>query len=70
MKIENVRPEDLEWLCRKCNQPLQVGPVTAEYMGNQFTTELPTCPVCGFVLISENLALGIMAEVEQLLEDK
>ena len=70
MKAENVHPEDLEWMCRKCNRQLQVGTVTVEYMGNQFTTELPTCPGCGFVLVSEALALGKMAEVEQILEDK
>jgi hypothetical protein len=70
MKAENVRPEDLEWVCRKCSRPLEVGPVVIEYMGSQFTTELPTCPGCGFVLISEALALGKMAEVEQILEDK
>lgn len=70
MKTENVQPEDLEWMCRRCNRPLAVGPVTVEYMGNEFTTELPKCPQCGFVLISEALALGKMAEVEQILEDK
>ena len=70
MKAENVRPEDLEWVCRKCDRPLEVGPVAVEYMGNQFTTELPACPGCGFVLISEALALGKIAEVEQILEDK
>ncbi len=70
MKAENVRPEDLEWVCRKCSRTLEVGPVVIEYMGSQFTTELPTCPGCGFVLISEALALGKMAEVEQILEDK
>lgn len=70
MKAENVRPEDLEWMCRKCNRPLEVVTVTVEYMENQFTTELPACPDCGFVLISEELALGKLAEVEQLLEDK
>jgi RNase P subunit RPR2 len=70
MKAENVDPEDLEWVCRKCSRPLEPGTVTVEYMGNQFTTELPTCPGCGFVLISEALALGKMAEVEQILEDK
>jgi len=43
-------------VCRKCNRPLEVGPVAVEYMGNQFTTELPACPGCGFVLISEALA--------------
>ena len=70
MKAENVRPEDLEWVCRKCDRPLEVGPVAVEYMGSQFVTELPTCPGCGFVLISEALALGKITEVEQILEDK
>ncbi|MCU0603021.1 MAG: DNA-binding protein [Desulfobacterales bacterium] len=70
MKTENVYPEDLEWVCRKCSRPLEAGTVSVGYMGNQFTTELPVCPGCGFVLITEALALGKMAEVEQLLEDK
>ena len=70
MKAENVTPEDLQWVCRKCQRPLEAATVSVEYMGNQFTTELPACPGCGFVLISEMLALGKMAEVEQILEDK
>jgi RNase P subunit RPR2 len=70
MKAENVSPEDLEWVCRKCSRPLVAGMVSVEYLGNQFQTELPMCPGCGFVLISETLALGKMAEVEQILEDK
>ena len=70
MKTEHTRPEDLEWQCRKCRQKLGLGPVTVEYMGNQFTVELPRCPECGLVLIPEELALGKMAEVEQILEDK
>jgi hypothetical protein len=49
---------------------LVAGPVTLSYMGNRMTADLPRCPVCGFVLISEQLALGKMAEVEQVLEDK
>ena len=70
MKSENVKPEDLNWTCDKCNRPLVVGQVTVEYLGNQFATELPQCPECGMVYISEELAMGKMAEVEQLLEDK
>jgi hypothetical protein len=31
---------------------------------------LPRCPRCGLVFIPEELALGKMAEVEKLLEDK
>ena len=70
MKAQNVEPEDLEWVCGRSCSPLEAGSVTVAYMGNRFTTELPVCPGCGFVLISETLALGKMAEVEQILEDK
>ncbi len=66
----DVKPEDLEWKCSKCGEILIVGPVNVEYMGSRFSTELPVCPKCGLVLISEELALGKMAEVEQILEDK
>ena len=65
-----VQPEDLTWKCQKCGEYLVVGKVTIAYLGNQFTAELPKCPRCGMVLISEALALGKMAEVEQILEDK
>ena len=64
------RPEDLTWNCSKCNVNLVVGPATLSYMGSRMTADLPQCPTCGFVLISEELALGKMAEVEQVLEDK
>jgi DNA-directed RNA polymerase subunit RPC12/RpoP len=70
MKSEYMRPEDLEWKCAKCNRELVLGTVTIEYLGNRFSTELAKCPHCGFVLVSEELALGKMAEVEQMLEDK
>jgi hypothetical protein len=70
MKAQNVSPEDLEWTCRQCERALEPADVTVEYMGNQFTTALPRCPGCGFVMISEDLALGKIAEVEQILEDK
>ena len=70
MKSENVKPEDLQWMCDKCNRTLVAGKVTVEYLGNQFVTDLPRCPECGRVYISEELATGKIAEVEQLLEDK
>ena len=70
MTDENVQPDDLNWECAQCGCPLSVGPVTIEYMGNEFSTELAKCPKCGIVMISEALALGKMAEVEQILEDK
>ena len=70
MKNPYTGPEDLEWKCLKCQQQLVVGPVTVEYLGNRFTTEMARCPRCGLVLVSEELASGKMAEVEQALEDK
>jgi hypothetical protein len=63
-------PEDLRWKCRRCRVHLELAPVTVTYLDQEFSAELPRCPVCGLVLISEDLALGKMAEVEQILEDK
>lgn len=70
MKNDHINPEDFEWQCRRCQCELEAGPVTVEYMGNRFSTELPQCPQCGLVLVSESVAMGKMAEVEQILEDK
>lgn len=70
MKDANVTAEDLQWRCGACDQSLAVAPVTVSYMGHRFTVALGRCPGCGSVMISEELALGKMAEVEQILEDK
>jgi NAD-dependent SIR2 family protein deacetylase len=70
MKSNNVQPEDLQWRCDKCNRELVAGPINVAYMDNRFTADLPHCPNCGRVLISEHVALGKMAQVEKLLEDK
>lgn len=70
MKEEYTQPADLEWQCFKCGVPLELGPVNLAYLGSHLTTELARCPRCGLVLISEELARGKMAEVEQILEDK
>jgi len=58
------------WRCASCNRDLQPDKVKVTYMGSAFTVELMVCPCCGLVLIPEDLALGKMHEVEQLLEDK
>jgi hypothetical protein len=63
-------PQDMNWICTPCGQPLQPGMVELHYMGNVFKVELPVCPKCSAVLIAEELALGRILEVEQLLEDK
>lgn len=58
------------WRCASCNKELQPRKVNVEYMGSVFNVELMVCPACGMVLVPEDLALGKMLEVEQLLEDK
>lgn len=63
-------PEDMSWICEPCGTPLEPGKVELTYLGNAFHVELPVCPVCGAVYVYEELALGRILEVEQLLEDK
>jgi hypothetical protein len=41
-----------------------------QYLGSIFTTDLQRCPGCGVVLITEEIALGKFAQLEQVIEDK
>jgi hypothetical protein len=70
MKSDNDWADELEWHCADCGRPLELGQVTVTYMENSFTTDMPHCAHCGAVLVPEELALGKMAEVEKILEDK
>ena len=56
--------------CMKCDRELVQKKVVFEYMGHTVAHEVPACPKCGKVYISEELAEGRMSEVEQMLEDK
>lgn len=60
----------LDLICVACDVPLEIGRVEATYLGQSFPVDLPRCPKCGFVWISEDLALGKMLKVEQAMEDK
>lgn len=57
------------WRCA-CGNELQPEKVEVNYLASMFSVELLRCPKCGLVLVPENLAIGKMLEVEQLLEDK
>lgn len=70
MTTEEHLSEKKAYLCLKCNVPLEMGKVPISYLGNTFPVDLQRCPRCGQVFIPEDLALGKMAEVEGLLEDK
>jgi len=61
---------DEKLICRKCNEKLALKKVVFEYIGSNFTYDLPCCPKCGDVFISAQLAEGKITEVEQMLEDK
>ncbi len=63
-------PENMDWRCHQCDRKLVPGMVELTYLGGVFNVELPVCETCGTVLISEELAVGRMEEVEKLLEDK
>lgn len=66
----DVAQDGLDWRCDPCDCPLELGDVTVTYLDNRFTTPMPRCPKCVQPLVSESLALGKMAEVESILEDK
>lgn len=59
-----------QWICSKCNLPLTIGKVMVSYLGNSYPVDLLHCPQCGLVMVTEDLALGRMVEVEKALEDK
>lgn len=62
--------EKTKWRCAKCNKDLEPTSTEVKYLGSVFKVELMRCPECGYTLIPEDLALGKMFEVEQLLEEK
>ncbi|TEB14679.1 hypothetical protein Psfp_02724 [Pelotomaculum sp. FP] len=62
--------KEAELVCAKCNVPLAPAKTTFVYLKHEFYADLPRCPVCGQVFVSEELTTGKMAEVETQLEDK
>lgn len=63
-------PDDAGWRCGRCGVPLEQSKVQACYLHSAFDVFLPRCPQCGLTMTPKSLALGKMAEVEALLEDK
>ena len=60
----------VDWVCGACDKPLAPRRVSVTYMGSRFDVEMLCCPQCSLVYIPEDLAMGKMAEVERILEDK
>jgi uncharacterized protein with PIN domain len=62
--------ESKKLICHKCNKELELQKTDFTYLGYSFFTELPRCPECGLVFISEDLVKGRISEVEMQMEDK
>ena len=70
MSTPPERKGENEWTCATCAVGLEPAKVQAAYVGCGFTIELLQCPRCGLVLVTEDMAVGKMAEAEKVLEDK
>lgn len=66
--MKDIAEEEI--LCGKCNIPLEIGKKDLTYQRQTISADLPKCPKCGQVYISEKLVKGRMFEVEKALEDK
>jgi len=62
--------DDKILICFKCQKALEMKKTNFTYLGHSFFTEIPRCPGCGMVYISEELVRGRISEVEMQLEDK
>lgn len=63
-------PVETGWSCAACNLPLEVASVKLKYMEETFAVDLPACPACQRVLVTEEQAVTKMALAERMLEDK
>ena len=68
--MSNYKQDNIPWLCSKCGTKLEEVKVKVKYITGNIEVELLKCPKCNMVLITEDLALGKMLEVEKNLEDK
>jgi hypothetical protein len=59
-----------DWSCLKCDRPMEWATIQLAYLDQTFETEAHVCPSCQRVLIGGEEAMGKMAMVEMMLEDK
>jgi uncharacterized protein with PIN domain len=59
-----------DMLCAKCNVPLQKTLSKFSYLGHEFQSETPGCPVCGQIYLSEKLVEERIRRIEAAVEDK
>jgi uncharacterized protein with PIN domain len=59
-----------EIICVKCNAALVKVQSKFSYLGHEFQSEVPGCPVCGRIYLSEKLVDERIRQIEAAVEDK
>ncbi|MDR0518817.1 MAG: hypothetical protein LBG82_02005 [Clostridiales Family XIII bacterium] len=59
-----------DMMCKKCDCVLEMAKAEFSYLGKTFSAEVPKCPKCGAVYVSEGFANERMKKVETAMEDK
>ena len=62
--------QEKEIICTKCNVPLTEGKVKFLYLGYELHANVPKCPECGQVYLSESLVMEKVHGIEASVEDK
>jgi len=57
-------------VCCQCDVQLELIKTNFVYLRHSFSSEVPKCPRCGQIFISEELVRDKVVPVERLLEDK
>ncbi|HOD76486.1 MAG TPA: hypothetical protein PKJ17_10685 [Syntrophorhabdaceae bacterium] len=64
------KQQTLDWTCTKCDRRLELATVKLKYMEETFGVDIPACPSCQRIFVSEEDATQRMAQAEKMLEDK
>jgi hypothetical protein len=64
------KDEGIDWVCVKCDALLEPATVKLTYLDETFAADIPACPSCQRVFVSEKNAVEKMALAEKMLEDK
>lgn len=65
-----MESKEKQMFCGKCKVGLVIRKTDFQYMRFNFTHEVPVCPLCGQVYLSEELVNGKMKELEKNFEEK
>ncbi|UWG99018.1 hypothetical protein LPY66_09605 [Dehalobacter sp. DCM] len=64
------KENDSKVICCQCKIPLEISKVSIAYEGHTLSVDLPKCPLCSQVYLSEEIVRTRVHEIEKTLEDK